>query len=86
MNASFQTTNGTKIVSDPRGFIRGLRQALDLNHNRMLTVAKREWERRYAGKDPSDACVTVRISSGEPKKSVLASGGILKKKKRRLLA
>lgn len=86
MNASLQTTNGTNIVSDPRGFISGLRQALDLNHNRMLTVAKREWERRYAGKDPSDACVTVRISSAEPKKSALPSAGILKKKKRRLLA
>jgi len=85
MNASLQTTNGTNIVSDPRGFISGLRQALDLNQNRMLTVAKREWERRYAGKDPSDSCVSVRISSGEPKKSALASGGILKKK-RRLLA
>jgi hypothetical protein len=86
MNASLQRINGTKIVSDPRRFISGLRQALDLNHNRMLTVARREWERRYAGKDPSDACVTVRIRSGEPKKNALASGGILKKKKRRLLA
>ncbi|MEY2565122.1 MAG: hypothetical protein QOH88_3315 [Verrucomicrobiota bacterium] len=86
MNASLQKINGTKSLSDPRRFIGGLRQALDLNHNRMLAVAKREWERRYAGKDPSDACVTVRITSGEPKKRALASAGILKKKKNRLLA
>lgn len=39
----------------------GLRQALDQSYRRMLEAASREWERRNAGRDPSDACVSVRI-------------------------
>lgn len=30
---------------------------------RLLRTAQMEWERRFDGHDPSDACVTVRISS-----------------------
>jgi hypothetical protein len=85
MNSSLQPVNSSNVALDKCGFISGLRQALDLNHTRMLQVAKREWERRYAGKDPSDACVSVRITAGATKKAKLPCGGILKKRGRSLL-
>ena len=86
MNASRQMRNRPANASDDGTFINGLRQALALNHTRMLEVAKNYWERKYAGKDPSDACVSVRITSGKPRKSALPCGGILKRKRRRLLS
>jgi cell wall assembly regulator SMI1 len=62
---------------DSRRLIAGLRHALDMNYARVLDAARREWERNFAGKDPSDACVSVRITSGESKKSALPCGGFL---------
>jgi hypothetical protein len=81
MSSFLQTNDDMEIVVDNHRFISGVRQALNLNYTRMLDVAKREWERRYVGKDPSDACVSVRISSSGPRKSSLACGGIIKKSK-----
>jgi len=77
MNATQQTFNDT--VLDSRRLIAGLRQALDINYTRILATAQTHWEQNFAGKDPSDACVTVRISSGKP------LAGILKKTSRSLL-
>ena len=64
---------------DSRRLIAGLKHALDLNYARVLDSARQQWERNFAGKDPSDACVSVRITSGEGQKSSLACGGILRK-------
>ena len=58
---------------DSRRLITGLRHALDVNYTRVLDAAKDRWERNFQGKDPSDACVTVRITSGKP------SAGVIKK-------
>ena len=77
MNATQQTLNDT--VTDTRRLIAGLRQALDMNYARVLATAQARWEENFAGKDPSDACVTVRIGSGKP------LAGILKKTSRSLL-
>jgi hypothetical protein len=77
MNATQQTLNDTAI--EARRLIAGLRQALDMNYARILATAQTQWEQNFAGKDPSDACVTVRISSGKP------LAGILKKTSRSLL-
>ena len=75
-------------IIDSRRLISGLRQALDLNYARVLAAASREWERNFAGKDPSDACVTVRISSGTPSAGVLRkpAGSMLSLTGRSLLA
>jgi hypothetical protein len=54
-------TNG-RIPS--REVAEGLRHSLNNNFGRLLGAAGREWERRFAGTDPSDACVSVRISGG----------------------
>jgi hypothetical protein len=77
MNATQQTLNDSAIES--RRLIAGLRQALEMNYARVLATAQTQWEQNFAGKDPSDACVTVRINSGKP------LAGILKKTSRSLL-
>ena len=38
-----------------------VQRALDNKFRRLVTHARTQWEQRFAGKDPSDACVTVRI-------------------------
>jgi hypothetical protein len=50
-----------------------LQYAIDQNYRQILERARSEWERKFAGPDPSDACVSVRIkqpasdSRGDPK-------------------
>jgi hypothetical protein len=38
-----------------------LQYALDQNYRQILERARSEWERKFAGSAPSDACVSVRI-------------------------
>ena len=40
-----------------------LRTSLDRKYNQVLGAAAARWDQKFAGKDPSDACVSVRISS-----------------------
>lgn len=55
---------------DSRRLITGLRHALDVSYTRVLEAAKDRWERLECI-DPSDACVTVRITSGKPSAGVI---------------
>lgn len=71
--------------SDNRRLIAGLRQALDVGYERLLEMASESWERNFAGKDPSDACVSIHISAGDSQESPLATAGILRKRGRSLL-
>jgi len=71
--------------TDNRRLIDGLRQALDMNYARLLETAKKECERNFAGKDPSDACVSVRVGSGDSQRLSLPCAGILRKRGRSLL-
>lgn len=72
--------------ADNRRLIDGLRQALDVNYVQLLETTNREWERDFAGKDPSDACVSVRVSSGDSQKKLsLPCAGFLRKRGRSLL-
>ena len=73
MNTSHQTHALQDNVIETHRLIAGLRHALDINYGRVLATAKTQWERNFEGKDPSDACVSVRITSGKP------CAGILKK-------
>jgi hypothetical protein len=85
MNATEQTLTDTVI--DTRRLIAGLRQALDMNYARVLATAQTQWEQNFAGKDPSDACVTVRINSGKPLAGILRKpSGLLHGTARALLA
>ncbi len=78
MNSS-QTNALSDTIIDSRRLITGLRRALDVNYVQVLATAQTRWERDFEGKDPSDACVSVRISSGKP------LAGILKKSSKSLL-
>jgi hypothetical protein len=73
MNTSHQTHTVSDSIIDSRRLITGLRNALDMNYARVLASARTQWERNFEGKDPSDACVSVRITSGKP------CAGVLKK-------
>jgi hypothetical protein len=73
---------------DSRRLITGLRHALDVNYARVLAAAQERWERNFANNDPSNACVSVRISSGKPLAGILkkSAGSLLHPTAPRLLA
>jgi hypothetical protein len=85
MSSLLQTHAPAKPIINNRRLISGLKHALDMNYARVMEIARKEWEHTYAGKDPSDACVSVRISSGNSGKNALPCGGILKKPRSSLL-
>lgn len=64
MNYYLQTQDLLKGRATNRELIIGLRGALDQSYSRVLKAASDEWQRRFGGKEPSDSCVSVRISSG----------------------
>ena len=78
MNSSYSTAISDSII-DSRRLITGLRHALEVNYVRVLATAQAQWEQNFEGKDPSDSCVRVRISSGKP------LAGVLKKSSESLL-
>jgi hypothetical protein len=41
----------------------GLRHALDFRYRRLWEAARADWERLFPGKDPADACVSVRVTA-----------------------
>jgi hypothetical protein len=45
--------------------IDGLQHAIDQNYRRLLESAKAQWERNFAGNDPSDACARIRVTTIE---------------------
>jgi hypothetical protein len=45
-----------------RELVAGLQQTLKRNHEKILAAALSDWEQKYAGRDPSDACVSVHIA------------------------
>ena len=53
----------------------GLERALDASYRRFVSSAAEKWERSFGGKDPSDACVTVRIAT--PATSSVRTAGFL---------
>jgi hypothetical protein len=40
-----------------------LKRAIEISYRRLIESARENWERRFAGQDPADGCVSVRISS-----------------------
>jgi hypothetical protein len=88
MNTSHQTHTVADNIIDSRRLITGLRHALDMNYARVLASARTHWEHNFEGNDPSDACVSVRISSGKPLAGILKkpAGSLLHGSARALLA
>jgi hypothetical protein len=83
MNIPLTSTDVIDIRTTDRQLINGLQQTLHANHARLLDAAKTEWESKFAGNDPSDACVTVRITTDAPAPRQLACAGVLAKPKAR---
>jgi hypothetical protein len=73
MKSSFRHQILSDNIIDSRRLITGLRHALDVNYARVLEAGRSQWERCFEGNDPSDACVSVRITSGKP------TAGVIKK-------
>jgi hypothetical protein len=71
--------------AENRRLIDALRKALDSNYSRLREAAKEQWDRNFTGKDPSDACVSVRITSGDSKRPSLPCAGILRRGRKSLL-
>jgi len=88
MNTSPHTHALSDNIIDGRRLITGLRHALDVNYGRVLASARTQWERNFEGKDPSDACVSVRVTSGKPTAGILKkpAGSLLHTSARPLLA
>lgn len=70
MNSPSQSHILSDNFIDSRRLITGLRHALDVSYTRVLDAAKERWD-RLESKDPSDACVSVRITSGKPSAGVI---------------
>lgn len=70
-----KSASETQLLSDnfidSRRLVLGLRHALDVSYERVLNAAKEQWEQHFEGLDPSDACVSVRITSGKPTAGVI---------------
>jgi hypothetical protein len=73
MNIADHPHSLSENIIDSRRLVTGLRHALDVNYARVLDAARTQWERCFEGNDPSNACVSVRITSGKP------SAGVIKK-------
>lgn len=87
MDTANRTSVLAETVIDSHRLITGLRNALDVNYARVLATAQERWERNF-GTDPSDACITVRISSGKPLAGILrkSPGSLLHTAAHQLLA
>ena len=55
--------------------MQGLRQALDQLYGQLREKALADWQRRYAGTDPSDACVRVHIGRVERQQTLTLEQG-----------
>jgi hypothetical protein len=71
MKSSFHTEIVSDNIIDSRRLITGLRHALDVNYSRVVGAARGQWDRYFEGNDPSDSCVSVRITSGKPTAAVI---------------
>ena len=55
---------GLNEISQSRT-VESLQRALDQVYRHFLETAKADWQQLFGGGDPSDSCVSVRISTDE---------------------
>ena len=63
MKAPLSASSLDPAQINQREMAAGLQKILQKKYSRVLCAAAAEWERRFLGKEPSDACVSVRISA-----------------------
>ena len=61
-----------------------LPRAVDSNFRRLIEHARSEWEGRFPDKDPSDACVSVRVipADAAPERKPVRGSGFVKSTKK----
>jgi hypothetical protein len=47
----------------PGHFAQSILRAIEKKYGALITAARKDWERRFAGCDRTDSCVSVRISA-----------------------
>ena len=62
MNVSLEEFFAADKHVPMRDLVAGLQQTLERNHQKILAAALSDWEQKYAGRDPSDACASVHIA------------------------
>lgn len=70
MNDYLQNCNALNCKVTDDQLVDGFRSAVEKSCGRVFKIAQDEWERRFGGKEPSDACVSVRISSRGPRRAL----------------
>ena len=63
MNVSLEEVTAFDKQVPMRELVATLQQTLERNHQKILAAALSDWERKYAGKDPADACASVHIAA-----------------------
>ena len=81
MQDEHQTSSPIEHAAERCEIIAGLERALDLSYRCLIRAARAEWDSRFAGKEPSDACVTVRITERETNERQVRGSGFLDKPK-----
>jgi hypothetical protein len=61
--------------------LEGLERALDRQYERLRQSARASWKRWFAGKEPSDSCVSIRIRSADTQNRPVSSCGFLNRPK-----
>jgi hypothetical protein len=57
--------------------LEGLQFAIDHSYRRLRETARQEWESRFASNDPSDACVSIRVTAVGSNARVARGSGFL---------
>ncbi|HSH38708.1 MAG TPA: hypothetical protein VK993_07975 [Chthoniobacterales bacterium] len=67
MNVSLEEYAAADKNVPMRELVANLQQTLERNHQKILAAALSDWQRKYGGRDPSDACASVRIAPPAPR-------------------
>lgn len=64
--------------------IEGLKRAIDSAYRRVFRAAQHDWERMFAGKDPSNGCVSVHTRADGRQATAVRGSAFLTKRKGQL--
>jgi hypothetical protein len=64
MSASLQANSGSEGDLS-RKIAEGMLRAIKRKYGSLISTARKQWQRKYAGSDSSDSCVNIRIGTGE---------------------
>ncbi len=73
MNTFLDSDSARNNALTPGGLSAGFQHALDRKYTGLCAAARKEWERCHTSADPSDACVSVRVSGFSSPRNLLSS-------------